>query len=145
MPRRPPPGRGPPYRKSQVLRRQVISDEDGCGSLGSAGDEGVIASRGRARRPRDGLACALARIEKSVTYPHLRHQPTRELTQAPPVFLAATLVRAFAADRGPAGARPRGAGYLFFGAPGRRGPVLLRGRRSWVTWPQSSQVLGSSL
>ena len=25
------PGRGPPYWKSRVLRRQVLGDEDGCG------------------------------------------------------------------------------------------------------------------
>ncbi len=35
------PGRGPPYWKSQVLRRQVLGDEDGGGSHGSAGDEGA--------------------------------------------------------------------------------------------------------
>ena len=33
------PGRGPPYWKSRVLRRQVLSDEDGCGNRGSSGDE----------------------------------------------------------------------------------------------------------
>ena len=35
------PGRGLPYWKSQVLRRQVPGDEDGCESPGSAGDEGA--------------------------------------------------------------------------------------------------------
>ncbi len=33
------PGRGPPYWKSRVLRRQVLGDEENCGSHGSAGDE----------------------------------------------------------------------------------------------------------
>ena len=32
------PGRGPPYWKSRVLRRQVLGDED-CGSHGRNGDE----------------------------------------------------------------------------------------------------------
>jgi len=35
------PGRGPPYWKSQVLRRQVLGNEDGCGNHGSAGGEGA--------------------------------------------------------------------------------------------------------
>ncbi len=34
-----PPSRGPPYWKSQVLRRQVLGDEEGYGSQGSATDE----------------------------------------------------------------------------------------------------------
>jgi hypothetical protein len=33
------PGRGPPYWKSRVLRRQVLGDEESYGSPGSAGDE----------------------------------------------------------------------------------------------------------
>ncbi len=33
------PGRGPPYWKSRVLRRQVLGDEESYGSHGSAGDE----------------------------------------------------------------------------------------------------------
>jgi hypothetical protein len=34
------PSRGPPYWKSQVLRRQVLGDEEGCGkSHGPGGDE----------------------------------------------------------------------------------------------------------
>ena len=33
------PGRGPPYWKSRVLRRQVLGDEDDCGSHGRNGDE----------------------------------------------------------------------------------------------------------
>ena len=33
------PGRGPPYWKSRVLRRQVLGDEDGCGGHGGNGDE----------------------------------------------------------------------------------------------------------
>ena len=35
------PGRGPPYWKSHVLRRQVLGDEDGCGSHRSAEGEGA--------------------------------------------------------------------------------------------------------
>ena len=38
VPRRP-PGRGPPYWKSRVLRRQVLGDQDGRGSHGGNGDE----------------------------------------------------------------------------------------------------------
>ena len=33
------PGRGPPYWKSQVLRRQVLGDEDSGESPGRPGDE----------------------------------------------------------------------------------------------------------
>jgi len=33
------PGRGPPYWKSQVLRRQVLEDEQDCGSPGDEADE----------------------------------------------------------------------------------------------------------
>ncbi len=33
------PGRGPPYWKSQVLRRQVLEDEQDCGSHGDGADE----------------------------------------------------------------------------------------------------------
>ena len=33
------PGRGPPYWKSQVLRRQVLEDEQGCGSHDDGADE----------------------------------------------------------------------------------------------------------
>jgi hypothetical protein len=33
------PSRGPPYWRSQVLRRQVLGDEDGWGSQGSGADE----------------------------------------------------------------------------------------------------------
>jgi hypothetical protein len=34
------PSRGPPYWKSQVLRRQVLAaDEGSCGSHGPGGDE----------------------------------------------------------------------------------------------------------
>ena len=33
------PGRGPPYWKSRVLRRQVLGDEDDFGNQGSSGDE----------------------------------------------------------------------------------------------------------
>ena len=33
------PGRGPPYWKSRVLRRQVLGDEDDGGSHGRNGDE----------------------------------------------------------------------------------------------------------
>jgi hypothetical protein len=33
------PSRGPPYWKSQVLRRQVLGDEEGCGSNGGGADE----------------------------------------------------------------------------------------------------------
>ena len=33
------PGRGPPYWKSRVLRRQTLGDEDGCGSQGSGADD----------------------------------------------------------------------------------------------------------
>ena len=33
------PGRGPPYWNSRVLRRQVLGDQDGCGSHGGNGDE----------------------------------------------------------------------------------------------------------
>jgi hypothetical protein len=34
------PGRGPPYWKSRVLRRQVLGDEDGGGGCGrGAGEE----------------------------------------------------------------------------------------------------------
>ncbi len=33
------PSRGPPYWKSRVLRRQVLGDEEGCGSQGSGTDE----------------------------------------------------------------------------------------------------------
>ena len=32
------PGRGPPYWKSRVLRRQLLGDEEGCGNKGG-GDE----------------------------------------------------------------------------------------------------------
>jgi hypothetical protein len=32
------PGRGPPYWKSRVLRRQVLGDEEGCGNQ-RGGDE----------------------------------------------------------------------------------------------------------
>jgi hypothetical protein len=35
------PGRGPPHWKSQVLGRQVLGDEDGCGSHRSAEGEGA--------------------------------------------------------------------------------------------------------
>jgi hypothetical protein len=38
LPRRS-PGRGPPYWKSQVLRRQVREDEQDCGSHGDGADE----------------------------------------------------------------------------------------------------------
>ena len=34
-----PPGRGPPYWKSRVLRRQVVGDEDEAGGRGSGADE----------------------------------------------------------------------------------------------------------
>ena len=40
------PGRGPPYWKSQVLRRQVLEDEQDCGSHGDGADE---AARRRCR------------------------------------------------------------------------------------------------
>jgi len=33
------PGRGPPYWKSQMLRRQVLGDEQDCGSRGDGADE----------------------------------------------------------------------------------------------------------
>ena len=33
------PGRGPPYWKGRVLRRQVLGDEDGRGGHGGNGDE----------------------------------------------------------------------------------------------------------
>jgi len=33
------PGRGPPYWKSRVLRRQALGDENQCGDHGSKGDE----------------------------------------------------------------------------------------------------------
>ena len=33
------PGRGPPYWKSQVLRRQVLEDEQDCGSPGDGAAE----------------------------------------------------------------------------------------------------------
>ena len=33
------PGRGPPYWKSRVLRRQVLTDEDHCRNHGRSGDE----------------------------------------------------------------------------------------------------------
>jgi hypothetical protein len=33
------PGRGPPYWKSQVLRRQVLGDEQDCGSHGDGANE----------------------------------------------------------------------------------------------------------
>jgi hypothetical protein len=33
------PGRGPPYWKSQVLRRQVLEDEQDCGSRGDGAAE----------------------------------------------------------------------------------------------------------
>ena len=33
------PSRGPPYWKSRVLRRQVLGDEEGCGSQGGGTDE----------------------------------------------------------------------------------------------------------
>ena len=33
------PGRGPPYWKSRVLRRQVLGDEDEGGGRGSGADE----------------------------------------------------------------------------------------------------------
>jgi hypothetical protein len=33
------PGRGPPYWKSQVLRRQVLEDEQHGGSYGDGADE----------------------------------------------------------------------------------------------------------
>ena len=33
------PGRGPPYWKSQVLRRQVLGDEQDCGSRGDGAEE----------------------------------------------------------------------------------------------------------
>jgi hypothetical protein len=33
------PGRGPPYWKSQVLRRQVLEDEQDCASHGEGADE----------------------------------------------------------------------------------------------------------
>ena len=33
------PGRGPPYWKSRVLRRQVLGEEDGGGGRGSGADE----------------------------------------------------------------------------------------------------------
>jgi hypothetical protein len=32
------PGRGPPYWKSRILRRQALGDEDECGSHGDGGD-----------------------------------------------------------------------------------------------------------
>ena len=32
------PGRGPPYWKSQVLRRQVLADEQDCGSHGDGAE-----------------------------------------------------------------------------------------------------------
>ena len=33
------PGRGPPYWKSRVLRRQALGDENQCGDHGGKGDE----------------------------------------------------------------------------------------------------------
>jgi hypothetical protein len=33
------PGRGPPYWKSRVLRRQVLGEEEDGGGRGSGGDE----------------------------------------------------------------------------------------------------------
>ena len=33
------PGRGPPYWKSRVLRRQVLGEEDEAGGRGSGADE----------------------------------------------------------------------------------------------------------
>ena len=33
------PGRGPPYWKSRVLRRQMLGDEDGRAGHGGNGDE----------------------------------------------------------------------------------------------------------
>ena len=33
------PGRGPPYWRSQVLRRQRLEDEQTCGSRGDGADE----------------------------------------------------------------------------------------------------------
>ena len=33
------PGRGPPYWKSRVLRRQLVGDEEGCGSQAYGTDE----------------------------------------------------------------------------------------------------------
>ena len=33
------PGRGPPYWKSRVLRRQVLGDEDDGGNRSTSGDE----------------------------------------------------------------------------------------------------------
>jgi len=33
------PGRGPPYWKSRVLRRQLVGDEEGCGSQARGTDE----------------------------------------------------------------------------------------------------------
>ena len=33
------PGRGPPYWKSRVLRRQALGDESDSGDRGSKGDE----------------------------------------------------------------------------------------------------------
>ncbi len=33
------PSRGPPSWKSQVLRRQVLGDEQGCGGHGDGADE----------------------------------------------------------------------------------------------------------
>ena len=33
------PGRGPPYWKSRVLRRQVLEDEQDCGSPGDGAAE----------------------------------------------------------------------------------------------------------
>jgi hypothetical protein len=38
LPRRS-PGRGPPYWKSQLLRRQVLEDEQDCGSHGDGADK----------------------------------------------------------------------------------------------------------
>jgi hypothetical protein len=33
------PGRGPPYWKSRVLRRQVLGEEEDCGGRGPGADE----------------------------------------------------------------------------------------------------------
>jgi hypothetical protein len=38
LPRRS-PGRGPPYWTSRLLRRQVLEDEQDCGSHGDGADE----------------------------------------------------------------------------------------------------------
>ncbi len=53
------PGRGPPYWKSWVLRRQLVGDEEGCGSQARGTDEMECTATARSGRgPQGSARCA---------------------------------------------------------------------------------------